>query len=1336
MDSFDESSFDETAINDVDTARAALRWSLDRIHQLQDDLGTLRETLQDKTSQISYLDTQLKVRSSDLDRLLKERQAEAVVEKETWEKQYQFKLDKLRKKEAEIEERAATIEEKFREKEGELLAQYQRRTEDLRARWAQMESTAWTERQDLIDKGDQIAKKVQGEMLEREAKMRDDFERKRQALEKQYVARTAELEREHRALQEEVKKQEAVFKWAKASWEKDVEKKIAEFRSQREIQQQTLYEKEKELQAHKFRIAQLEKQIETYPKDLGKKDADLDQMRQAVENMNSVVRSLEAEKAGLLVQLGKVRDEHEAELRKKKADFEGLQKSIPARLRETRDEERAAFESEKRNYEEALRVKDEEIRHTERLMKSLEGVIASMEVDKQSLLDRLQKTEKEADRKHDELRFKLQQTEAEWQNRMKTALERETSGLRNELETQTEHLRAALKQRVEERNYYKERAEELQDDLNESRAKEGRVDSIVQDAVEEERKRQQAERERLKDSQRQLNEEHDKERDSMLKLVEEKDRDIQRLVRELERVQFEKRELLDKEKKVLTADVDERMRQMKEALDQKNLDVQQVRAQLDAQRTEMREQILAEQDKLREDLKRREKDYMGEIAKREEEIARLRQRAEDAERQRNEMLDDEKRRFGAEVALKTKRFEQELKLKQAELDEFRSAKEEESAKLKAQMAALQATLEGLRLKHQEDLGRISAEHAKEIEWLRRQQSESDRDYTKRLDVSMGEERTRFQEAMRRRDEELERLRAVIDDVNREKSDLLREEKTRLRQLAKDFEDSQVALTEKESELGRMKADLSAMEAERRGLMERERGLRESYEKKLEEILTRQTEESLRRREMDMQDLKASLTRAEAEKQALVDRERHLREHFETRLGEMLGAASQKALLEKDEELFAQDLRMQERDKEIRDLRRQIEALRGDKENLLEREKGLIQHYEEKRDEVLARERHLREQYAKKAEDQVIAQLREQLTERQTELDGMKREILGLGKEKEAMLDAERKLRENYGKRMSEFLFEHTQESLRRKDEEVEGLRKRIDELGEEKTDLLETLKKFRAELKGKPLRMELVQTQELLDKREKELNEKLQELRAASAERDELAKRNAALKDEREKRILTDLEDLVFGVAHQMRNPLGVMRSVAESVLEKTRPGSDVHEAMAAILRSSDTMSARLDEIVDFAKPIDLDLRPASLEKVVDGALAGHEARFAQQKIAVERAYGKDVPPLRIDRDRLEEALTQVVLNAVEAMAGGGTLKVELARDGGDAVIRVGDTGSGIAAQRLGMVFQPFFSTKPAGIGLGLSIAKRVVRLHRGSIEIESELGKGTTLTIRLPLAD
>jgi signal transduction histidine kinase len=216
---------------------------------------------------------------------------------------------------------------------------------------------------------------------------------------------------------------------------------------------------------------------------------------------------------------------------------------------------------------------------------------------------------------------------------------------------------------------------------------------------------------------------------------------------------------------------------------------------------------------------------------------------------------------------------------------------------------------------------------------------------------------------------------------------------------------------------------------------------------------------------------------------------------------------------------------------------------------------------------------------------------------------------------------------------------------------------------------------------------------------------------------------------------LSALARITAGVAHEVKNPLNSMRLWLET-LKESLPKD--HEASTQAVRVLDSEIDRLDRVVkrflDFTKPVemrvdDVDLAPL-LSKVIEVARPETE----RAKVSVEMRLAEGAPSLRGDGELLRQAMLNLVLNAVEAMPGGGRLLVSLDRRGDDAVIMVSDTGKGIPPEHRSRIFQLFYTTRKGGSGLGLATTFRIVQLHNGSIDFVSEVGRGTAFRIELPL--
>jgi len=217
---------------------------------------------------------------------------------------------------------------------------------------------------------------------------------------------------------------------------------------------------------------------------------------------------------------------------------------------------------------------------------------------------------------------------------------------------------------------------------------------------------------------------------------------------------------------------------------------------------------------------------------------------------------------------------------------------------------------------------------------------------------------------------------------------------------------------------------------------------------------------------------------------------------------------------------------------------------------------------------------------------------------------------------------------------------------------------------------------------------------------------------------------------------LAALGRVTAGVAHEVKNPLNSMRLWLEN-LKESLPGDQ--ELPQQALRVLDSEIDRLDRVVkrflDFTRPVELRLEETDLAHLLAEIVATTRPQLEGARVEAITELPGDIPPVHVDRQLLNQAILNLVLNAIEAMPQGGRLTLALARRGEMAEVSVADTGPGIAPEHRGRIFQLFFTTRPGGSGIGLASAFRIVQLHNGSIDFESEVGCGTTFRMELPLA-
>jgi signal transduction histidine kinase/CheY-like chemotaxis protein len=216
---------------------------------------------------------------------------------------------------------------------------------------------------------------------------------------------------------------------------------------------------------------------------------------------------------------------------------------------------------------------------------------------------------------------------------------------------------------------------------------------------------------------------------------------------------------------------------------------------------------------------------------------------------------------------------------------------------------------------------------------------------------------------------------------------------------------------------------------------------------------------------------------------------------------------------------------------------------------------------------------------------------------------------------------------------------------------------------------------------------------------------------------------------------LAALGEMSAVVAHEIRNPIAGIAAGVE-YLGKSIPESSPHkEDMAMILGEIERVNRILEDILSVARPFQLKCSSQSLPDIIEEVLHRCQPSIENKSIHVMLRYAPSLPQVQADRERMEQALTNLVLNAVEAMPDAGTLSIHLRTRGHWLTMTISDTGPGIPPEAQRRIFEPFFTTKTRGTGLGLAIARRVIEEHGGAIDVSSEPDKGTTFAIQLPLS-
>ena len=214
---------------------------------------------------------------------------------------------------------------------------------------------------------------------------------------------------------------------------------------------------------------------------------------------------------------------------------------------------------------------------------------------------------------------------------------------------------------------------------------------------------------------------------------------------------------------------------------------------------------------------------------------------------------------------------------------------------------------------------------------------------------------------------------------------------------------------------------------------------------------------------------------------------------------------------------------------------------------------------------------------------------------------------------------------------------------------------------------------------------------------------------------------------------LAALGQLSAGLAHELRNPLGTIKASAEMLTRMVSTENEVAREVAGFITTEvDRTNSLVTRFLQFARPLEVRLEKADLSQTLDRAIA--MVQREAPGIAIYKNYEMEIAPFPFDAELLERVFYNLALNAAQATAPGGAVTVKTRAAGRMAEIAVIDRGAGIDPKQLNSIFNPFFTTKPQGVGLGLAIVSKVVDEHGGKITVESEPGKGSIFRVLLPM--
>ena len=214
---------------------------------------------------------------------------------------------------------------------------------------------------------------------------------------------------------------------------------------------------------------------------------------------------------------------------------------------------------------------------------------------------------------------------------------------------------------------------------------------------------------------------------------------------------------------------------------------------------------------------------------------------------------------------------------------------------------------------------------------------------------------------------------------------------------------------------------------------------------------------------------------------------------------------------------------------------------------------------------------------------------------------------------------------------------------------------------------------------------------------------------------------------------LSTLGEMAAVLAHEIRNPLGSIRGTAEILKDDYRPGDPKHEFIEIQIRESERLNRVVEDFLRMARPQPSEMTRCSLVEELETVvtLVSRDAQDRGIALTLEPFPGEAL--VRANGEKLRQAFLNIVINALQATPPRGRVAIALRKAESGFEIRFSDSGSGIDEDALAKIFEPFFTTKPDGTGLGLAITKKIIDGHGGTLAVESEAGKGTTVTVSLP---
>jgi two-component system, NtrC family, sensor histidine kinase HydH len=213
-------------------------------------------------------------------------------------------------------------------------------------------------------------------------------------------------------------------------------------------------------------------------------------------------------------------------------------------------------------------------------------------------------------------------------------------------------------------------------------------------------------------------------------------------------------------------------------------------------------------------------------------------------------------------------------------------------------------------------------------------------------------------------------------------------------------------------------------------------------------------------------------------------------------------------------------------------------------------------------------------------------------------------------------------------------------------------------------------------------------------------------------------------------RHLNAIGSLAAGVAHEIRNPLSSIKGFAVYFKQRLSGNKEDEETADIMIAETERLNRVISQLIEFARPLDLKRKPTNLTDLVRHVIRLVEGEAKKNAVEIDVKAVEDLPQADIDPDKIKQVLLNIFLNALAAMPAGGSLSIEIAAQKDWMDVTVSDTGSGIKEEDLPRIYDPYFTSKPAGTGLGLAVVQKIMDAHGGLVQMESQAGSGTKVTL------